>query len=65
MLAARRLAPVFGGRRKPLDLVPLLGTLRQFRDRVPRVVYDLYRLDPAPPGRADAVPPMPEPPAAP
>jgi hypothetical protein len=27
---------------RPTALVPLLGTLRQFRDQVPRVVYDLY-----------------------
>ncbi len=32
----------FSKRRKPLDLIPLLGTLKQFRDQVPRVVYELY-----------------------
>jgi hypothetical protein len=31
-------------RRAPFDLVPLLGTLRGFRERVPRVVFDLYPL---------------------
>jgi hypothetical protein len=31
-------------RRRPTELVPLLGTLRQFRDQVPRVVFDLYGL---------------------
>lgn len=31
-------------RRRPTQLIPLLGTLRQFRDQVPRVVYDLYGL---------------------
>jgi hypothetical protein len=32
----------FSKRRAPLDLVPLIGTLQQFRQRVPRVVYELY-----------------------
>ena len=32
----------FSKRRKPTDLIPLLGTLKQFRDQVPRVVYELY-----------------------
>ena len=32
----------YSRRRAPLELVPLLGTLRGFRDQVPRVVYDLY-----------------------
>jgi hypothetical protein len=31
-----------------MDLIPLLGTLKGFRDQVPRVVYDLYRVDPGP-----------------
>lgn len=33
----------FGPRLRPDALVPLLGTLEGFRERVPRVVYDLYR----------------------
>ncbi len=32
----------FSKRRKPTELIPLLGTLKQFRDHVPRVVYELY-----------------------
>jgi len=32
-------------RRRPSELVPLLGTLKGFRDHVPRVVFDLYRPD--------------------
>ncbi len=35
---------VYGRRRRPTELVPLLGTLKGFRDQVPRVVYDLYGL---------------------
>jgi hypothetical protein len=31
-------------RRRPTELVPLIGTLKQFREQVPRVVYDLYGL---------------------
>jgi hypothetical protein len=31
-------------RRRPTELIPLLGTLKQFRDQVPRVVFDLYGL---------------------
>jgi hypothetical protein len=31
-------------RRRPTELIPLLGTLQQFRDQIPRVVYDLYGL---------------------
>jgi hypothetical protein len=38
----------YSGKRGPTDLIPLLGTLKAFRDQVPRVVYDLYRLDPSP-----------------
>ena len=34
----------YSKRRRPAELVPLLGTLQQFRDQVPRVVYDLYGL---------------------
>lgn len=33
----------YSKRRRPTELVPLLGTLKGFRDHVPRVVYDLYR----------------------
>ena len=36
----------FSKKRRPSELVPLLGTLKQFRDQVPRVVYDLYPLGP-------------------
>ena len=32
----------FSKRRAPMELIPLLGTLKGFRDHVPRVVYDLY-----------------------
>jgi hypothetical protein len=32
----------FSKKRRPNDLIPLLGTLQQFRDHVPRVVYELY-----------------------
>ncbi len=35
---------VYSKRRRPTDLVPLIGTLKQFRDQIPRVVYDLYGL---------------------
>jgi hypothetical protein len=35
---------VYSKRRRPTDLIPLIGTLRQYRDHVPRVVYDLYGL---------------------
>jgi len=38
----------FSDRRRPIDLIPLLGTLKGFRDQVPRVVYDLYRVGPRP-----------------
>lgn len=40
--ASGRWLLVSSRRRRPADLIPLLGTLRQFRDQVPRVVYDLY-----------------------
>ena len=33
---------VYSKRRKPTELTPLFGTLRQFRDGIPLVVYDLY-----------------------
>jgi hypothetical protein len=39
----------FSDRRKPLELIPLLGTLKRFRDQVPRVVFDLYPLATSPP----------------
>lgn len=32
----------FSKKRKPIELVPLLGTLEQFHEQVPRVVYELY-----------------------
>jgi hypothetical protein len=32
----------FSKRRRPTELVPLFGTLQGFRERVPRVVFDLY-----------------------
>lgn len=32
----------YSKRRRPAELVPLLGTLQQFRAQVPRVVFDLY-----------------------
>jgi hypothetical protein len=32
----------FSKKRPPMDLIPLIGTLKQFRDQVPRVVYELY-----------------------
>lgn len=35
----------FGKQRRPTELIPLLGTLQRFRERVPRVVFDLYGLD--------------------
>jgi hypothetical protein len=38
---------VYSKRRKPTELTPLFGTLRQFRDGIPRVVYDLYGLRPS------------------
>ncbi len=33
----------YSKRRRPSELIPLLGTLQRFRDHVPRVVFDLYR----------------------
>lgn len=38
----------YSKRRSPSELVELLGTLKGFRDQVPRVVYDLYPLGPRP-----------------
>jgi hypothetical protein len=32
----------YGKKRRPRELIPLLGTLRQFCEHVPRVVYELY-----------------------
>jgi hypothetical protein len=32
----------FSKKRRPRELIPLLGTLLQFREHVPRVVYELY-----------------------
>jgi hypothetical protein len=32
----------YGKRRAPLELVPLIGTVKQFREHVPRVVFELY-----------------------
>jgi hypothetical protein len=51
----------FSDRRRPMDLVPLLGTLKAFLDQVPRVVYDLYRVRPRPDPPAEPdVPPHPD-----
>ena len=56
----------FGKRRRPLELLPLLGTLEGFKDHIPRVVYDLYRVGPppdpfaSPPEAPPAVPPRPD-----
>ena len=33
---------VYSRRRKPTELIPLLGTLEQFQQHVPHVVYELY-----------------------
>jgi hypothetical protein len=35
----------FSKRRRPTELVPLLGTLQGFREHVPRVVFELYGPD--------------------
>jgi hypothetical protein len=35
----------FSKRRRPTELVPLLGTLKGFREHVPRVVFELYGPD--------------------
>jgi hypothetical protein len=40
----------FSKKRRPTELIPLLGTLQRFRDRVPRVVFELY---------GEAIPPPP------
>jgi hypothetical protein len=42
--ASGRWLLVYSKRRRPTELIPLLGTLRQFRDQIPAVVYDLYAL---------------------
>jgi hypothetical protein len=42
----------FSKKRRPIELIPLLGTLQRFRDQVPRVVYELY---------GETVPPPPVP----
>jgi hypothetical protein len=42
--ASGRWLLVSSKRRRPTELIPLLGTLQQFRDQVPRVVFDLYGL---------------------
>jgi hypothetical protein len=44
--ASGRWLLVSSKRRRPTELIPLLGTLQQFRDQVPRVVFDLYGLRP-------------------
>lgn len=36
---------VYCDRLQPLGLVPLLGTLKGFRDQIPRVAYELYGRD--------------------
>jgi hypothetical protein len=54
----------YSDKRRPMDLIPLLGSLRGFRDQVPRVVYDLYRVGPRPdplaPPEGPEVPPRPD-----
>lgn len=37
----------YSKRRRPTELVPLLGTLRAFHEHVPKVVYELYGTDAA------------------
>jgi hypothetical protein len=44
--ASGRWLLVTSRRRRPADLLPLLGTLQAYRDQVPRVVYDLYGSSP-------------------
>lgn len=39
----------YSKRRRPTELVPLLGTLKAFRDHIPRVVYGLYGTGSPPP----------------
>jgi hypothetical protein len=46
----------FSKRRGPAELVPLLGTLRAFKDQVPRVVYSLYGTQQAPAVQPPPVP---------
>jgi hypothetical protein len=44
-----------------MDLIPLLATLKGFREQVPRVVFDLYRVEARPdPLAAPQVPPRPD-----
>lgn len=38
---------VYSKRRRPTELIPLFGTLKQFREGIPRVVFDLYGLRPS------------------
>lgn len=38
---------VYSKRRRPTELIPLLGTLKQFREGIPPVVFDLYGLRPS------------------
>lgn len=58
----------FTKRVAPTELTPLLGTLKAFRDQIPRVVYSLYGTQAAPmpqpvmPAQPDQ-PPMPSPPS--
>lgn len=33
---------VYCDRQKPLELIPVIGTVKEFHDQVPRVVYELY-----------------------
>jgi hypothetical protein len=40
--AAGRWLLCFGKRRRPTELIPLLGTLKGFREHVPPVVFSLY-----------------------
>lgn len=42
--ASGRWLLVWSKRRRPTELIPLFGTLKQFRDQVPGVVFDLYGL---------------------
>ncbi len=34
----------FSKKRGPTELIPLIGTMKQFHEQVPRVVYELYGL---------------------
>src|SRR5439155_15340303 len=46
----------FHGRLKPTQLIPLLGTMKEFRDHIPRVVYDLYGQKPTTPAEGTYTP---------